>query len=537
MNETARAFDVGSPDLAPAARARELEAEGRLQEAAGLWDQAAAACPTDDGILGALTSALVRLGRSPEAVEACRRAVAGGSTSTYPWRERAVISYVHLNDPPGAAESLREALAAHPHDAQAHLLAATVAYQTLDFDLARDHGLKALETADDDTSLQVRQRILGDFEGAIAVGRRLLARRPTDVDLLVLCGLSLHLMGRLDEAAGFYYRAAEHAPYRGDVIFPLADVLILLGDARAGWRRFGMVGDEAMLLTNLPAAEPFMDRFWRGERLAGKRVFVLPYVGLGDSLMYARYARELKAAGAHVTWCCRPELLQLFADLGGADVVTSDWRLEALGDYDHWILDMVLPERFGAGEGRIPTWPDGYLKVPPAGVMTLPDRGSGRLQVGLCWTTSPAHYSRNARSLSPEDLRPLASVSGVDWHVLQKRPLEPDFVARSGLAIHDSSHEWADFHDSAAFAGSLDLTISICSAPVHLAGALGLPTWAMIADPPEWRWGLHGDAAPWYPKTRVFRQAGRGDWLSVTQAVALALEAERQTLLAGRAPG
>jgi hypothetical protein len=122
----------------------------------------------------------------------------------------------------------------------------------------------------------------------------------------------------------------------------------------------------------------------------------------------------------------------------------------------------------------------------------------------------------------------------VDWHILQKRPLEPDFAARSGLAIQDSSHEWADFHDSAAFAGALDLTISICSAPVHLAGALGLPTWAMIADPPEWRWGLTGDRAPWYPATRVFRQAARGDWLSVTEAVALALEAGREALTARR---
>jgi tetratricopeptide (TPR) repeat protein len=527
------AYELGADDLVEVAR--ELEADGQLQDAATYWGRAAAARPGDDAILRALTGVLVRLARAGEAVEACRRAVAGGSVSTYPWRERAVISYVYLNDPAGAAESLREALASHPHDAQAHLLMATLAYQTQDFDLAREHGQRALETADDDVALQVRQRILGDFEGAVSVGRRLLLQRPTDVDVLVLCGLSLHLMGRLDEAVGFYYRAAEHAPYRGDVIFPLADALILLGDHRAGWRRFGAVGDEAMLRTNLPAATPYLDRFWRGEPLAGKRIFILPYVGLGDSLMYARYARDLKAAGAHVTWCCRPELQRLFADLGGSDVVTSDGQLEALGDYDHWCLDLLLPGRFGAGEGRIPTWPEGYLKVPAeTGAISLPDRGNGRLQVGLCWKTSPSHYLRNARSLSPEDLRPLARIADVDWHVLQKWPVEPDFAARSGLAIRDTSHEWADFHDSAVFAGGLDLTISICSAPVHLAGALGLPAWAMIADPPEWRWGRQGDRAPWYPQARVFRQTARGDWLSVTEAVARAFETERGALEAQR---
>ncbi len=331
-------------------------------------------------------------------------------------------------------------------------------------------------------------------------------------------------------------KGVEEAPYRGDVIFPLADALILLGDVRAGWRRFDKVGDEAMLRANLPAATPHLHRFWRGEPLTGKRIFVLPYVGLGDSLMYARYARDLKSAGAHVTWCCRPELLRLFAELDGADVVTSDGRLESLGDHDHWILDMLLPERFGAGEGRIPTWPEGYLKLPPDVAVSGPGLEGGRLRIGLCWTTSPSHYSRNARSLAPEDLRPLAAVAGVDWHVLHKRPVERDFAARSGLAIHDCSHQWADFQDSAVFAAGLDLIISICSAPIHLAGALGLPAWAMIADPPEWRWGLRGDRGPWYPSIRVFRQTTRGNWAGVTEAVAAALEAERSALLSRRSP-
>ncbi len=56
MTEEAAAID-------PVSMAQNLEAEGRLQEAAAFWDRAAAARPGDDGLLGALTSALVRLGR------------------------------------------------------------------------------------------------------------------------------------------------------------------------------------------------------------------------------------------------------------------------------------------------------------------------------------------------------------------------------------------------------------------------------------------------------------------------------------------
>jgi hypothetical protein len=53
---------------------------------------------------------------------------------------------------------------------------------------------------------------------------------------------------------------------------------------------------------------------------------------------------------------------------------------------------------------------------------------------------------------------------------------------------------------------------------------MGRPVWLLLPFNSEWRW-LHGrEDSPWYPAMRIFRQRTRGDWVSVVDEVALALE-------------
>ncbi|MGH7136982.1 MAG: DUF6165 family protein, partial [Pirellulales bacterium] len=82
------------------------------------------------------------------------------------------------------------------------------------------------------------------------------------------------------------------------------------------------------------------------------------------------------------------------------------------------------------------------------------------------------------------------------------------------------------FVDTAAVIKNLDLVITSDSATAHLAGALGVPVWLAAPFSPDWRWSLDGEASPWYPTMRLFRQQRRGEWRHVFQRMAAAL-AER----------
>ena len=72
---------------------------------------------------------------------------------------------------------------------------------------------------------------------------------------------------------------------------------------------------------------------------------------------------------------------------------------------------------------------------------------------------------------------------------------------------------------------NLDLLISTCTSVPHLAGALGKPTWLMLAYHPDWRWFLNDEASPWYQSVRLFRQPSPGDWAALVERMRAELEA------------
>ena len=83
------------------------------------------------------------------------------------------------------------------------------------------------------------------------------------------------------------------------------------------------------------------------------------------------------------------------------------------------------------------------------------------------------------------------------------------------MSIVNLSDALNDFSDTAAVIENLDLVVSVDTAVLHLAGAMGKPTWAVLSSAPDWRWMLGRQDSPWYPTMRLFRQERHGDWDSV----------------------
>ncbi len=57
----------------------------------------------------------------------------------------------------------------------------------------------------------------------------------------------------------------------------------------------------------------------------------------------------------------------------------------------------------------------------------------------------------------------------------------------------------------------------------HLAGALGAPTWVLLRQAPDWRWGLHAETSSEYPFVHFFRKTRAGDWTSAIEPLCHAL--------------
>jgi ADP-heptose:LPS heptosyltransferase len=83
-----------------------------------------------------------------------------------------------------------------------------------------------------------------------------------------------------------------------------------------------------------------------------------------------------------------------------------------------------------------------------------------------------------------------------------------------------------DLDGLAALIMACDEVVSIGNATAHLAGALGQKTTVLLPYSPSWRWMAKGEESPWYQSVRLRRQAERGNWSSVIQAVRHVVDGE-----------
>jgi ADP-heptose:LPS heptosyltransferase len=117
-------------------------------------------------------------------------------------------------------------------------------------------------------------------------------------------------------------------------------------------------------------------------------------------------------------------------------------------------------------------------------------------------------------------LEPLARLEGVSLVSLQKGPGREQ-IKEIGkrftvLDLCDELNESGDsFVNTAAVMQSLDLVITVDTAPAHLAGAMGVPVWLALARITDWRWLRDRGDTPWYPSMQVFRQERLGAWKEV----------------------
>jgi ADP-heptose:LPS heptosyltransferase len=147
--------------------------------------------------------------------------------------------------------------------------------------------------------------------------------------------------------------------------------------------------------------------------------------------------------------------------------------------------------------------------------------------VGLVWAGNPRRGNPAAaavdrrRSIELAGFAPLAASTGITFFSLQTG--EAARAAKApppGLRLIDLAAGIGDFRDTAAILAGLNLLITVDTAAVHLAGALGRPVWLLNRFDTDWRWQTAGDGSPWYAALRIYRQPRPGEWGPVIERVA-----------------
>jgi tetratricopeptide (TPR) repeat protein len=371
-------------------------------------------------------------------------------------------------------------------------------------------------------------RGMGKLDESIAICRKAVDLQPRLEEAHINLGTALHLAGRYEEAMEECRIAIGLRPDFPEAHKDLSLMMLVQGIFEEGWREY----EWRLRLPNyFNHVERFKQPMWDGSDLAGKTILIHAEQGLGDTIHFSRFLPMVAAKGGKIILECQAELVRLMKQtkiLEGMQIVPREKKAGPDLPFDVQLPLLSLPLVLNRLD---PTKYDDVLKPP----YIFPDPAlqeqwksrieeNGRLKIGLAWAGSKTNKNDRHRSITLNMLAPIGRVPNVDIYNLQLgKPGEQAKNPPEGMHLIDHTAMIGDFADTTAFVAHLDLIVSVDTAIVHLAGAMGKPVWVMLQYTPDFRWLLSGETTPWYPSMRLIRQTNFGKYDDVIARVAAEL--------------
>jgi hypothetical protein len=242
---------------------------------------------------------------------------------------------------------------------------------------------------------------------------------------------------------------------------------------------------------------------WEGQILSpGERLMIWREQGVGDEIRFAALIPLLpQSVRNNLVLECDHRLVKLFARSMPEVVVRAESQTKS--DFDYHLPIGSLPRLFMSSVDILRDAPP-LLSPDPEDVAKFAGRLAefkGRKIVGICWRSHKLSATRNKKYTALEDWQRVLSTPGTVFVNLQYGECEEEILhieRKLGIRIL----RWSDldlmndFSGIAALIKNLDLVVSISSAVIPLAGAVGMRTICMTHQ----NWVLLGQKNyyPWF---------------------------------------
>ncbi|MDA0704625.1 MAG: tetratricopeptide repeat-containing glycosyltransferase family protein [Proteobacteria bacterium] len=478
---------------------------------------------------------LFKAGRGRDAAVVCAKIVAADPGNASALHLLGAIRF-SLGDAAAGLELIDRAIEGKSDDPSFHCNRANILNRLRRFDEAVESCDRALALKPDYpdvyANLSNALRGLGRLDESVAAARKAIALRPGYVEAHNLLANSLKAEGRIEEALPIFDRVIAAQPENAGAHFNRALALLLAGRFEEGWREY----EWRWRWQEFPSARPPKAvPLWDGKPREGGTLLLWGEQGGGDTIQFVRYAPLVRRHCARVVLAVRREIMGLMASAPGVDQVVDRDRYDEAGeDFAACVPLLSLPRLMGTPTKTIPAETP-YLSAPEESVTRWRERLSktrdhktGGRKIGLVWSGNPKHANDHHRSCRLADMAPLARIEGAHFYALQiGEPAAHADAPPDGMTIERLDGVLGDFAELAAAVSTLNLIVTVDTAPAHLAGALGRPVWTALPFSPDWRWQRTREDSPWYPSMRLFRQASPGAWTGVFERMAAAFAGEK----------
>lgn len=242
---------------------------------------------------------------------------------------------------------------------------------------------------------------------------------------------------------------------------------------------------------------------WGGEPCGGT-LLLHAEQGFGDTLQFIRFVPEVRGRGCfdRVVFAGPAPLKHLIIGQCGVDAYVDfadvSYMVQASTAAKVHCPLVSAVARLGHTYEDLPA-PAPYLEPPyeDDGVRERLHPPGTTAAVGLVWSASAGPERSRQRSVPLLNLLTIGSVPGVKLWSLQTAPFAMEAIETGAdLMISDAMGGVSDFADTAMIMCGLDAVVSVDTAAVHLAGALGVRCLMLNPYNHCWRWAR--GAAPWY---------------------------------------
>ncbi|MFN0195657.1 MAG: tetratricopeptide repeat protein [Planctomycetaceae bacterium] len=361
--------------------------------------------------------------------------------------------------------------------------------------------------------------IQGDIDKALACYDRALQIEPQHADTWNNRGVLLKEQGQLDQASQCFERALAADPDHVDAHHNRSLLRLSTGELINGW-------EEYTWRWKLPEFGHPSTTFspWQGPDSNAAHVWFYAEQGLGDEILFAGCFADLVERRINCTIECDARLLPIYArsfpslrfvsrpaNEQSIAQLPRDSVQSPLGDLPKWFRSNF--ESFARQKTYLHA--DAHLRAHWRDHL---HRTKVTHRIGIAWQGGKDPIARRHRSTNLADWQSLFQIDGIAWWNLQHGPERHawDRLRREGnltsLQPTPACDPTQDLESFAALLAELDLIISIDNSTVHLAGALGRPTWVLLPAVADWRWFLDRNDSPWYPSLTLLRQAEPGNW-------------------------
>lgn len=358
-------------------------------------------------------------------------------------------------------------------------------------------------------NMGVSYAALKEYEKAKALYLSALKLDPHSTATLYGLGVTNRLLRHFDEADANFKKALALDPNDLVTRETLAYLQLRLGNFREGWANHVC----RALSTQDRLAPPQLP-----QHPQGAHVLLLGEQGLGDELLFLRFAYGLKALGMRLSYRGSLRLKPLLADQD----LFVEW-LDPQAEVDISSFDSVvsignLPYVLGmASASEIP--PPLKLKVVPEMLKRMSERLSkcaANHFIGVTWRAGTEQSDRLLFKEAPmQSLGELLKNLSGSIIVLQRHP-KPGEIEQlahyAGREVYDFSEANENLEEMLALLSLVHEYIGVSNTNMHLMAGLGRTARALIPYPADWRWMEDVAQSPWFPGFRVYRQDRAGGW-------------------------